>query len=98
MNTEELDDELDAFRECVIYLAEGCTHSEQTKKELSDLADKLEAAMDDEVRDDVKAVVLDLGELVLRATLLPPGTPIGDDLDLNLKLLVSALRGGTLLQ
>jgi hypothetical protein len=92
MNTRDLDDRLDALRTRAIYHVEGCGHSEQTKKQLSDLADKLEAAMDDEVPDEAKAAILDIGDLILRATLLPLGTSVADDLDLKLlKLLASGV-------
>jgi hypothetical protein len=51
--------------------------------------------MDGEVRDDVKAVILGLGSLILQAVALPPEPPV-DDLDW--KLFASNLRGITLLQ
>jgi hypothetical protein len=94
MNTGELNDELNALKARVVLLANGETHSEQAKNHLSDLVDKLEAAQDDQVPDDVKATALSIGELILNAMLLPPWTV--DDLDS--KLFGSILQGRVLLQ
>jgi hypothetical protein len=74
MNTKELDEELDYFRERITHLANGGMHSEQSKNSLLGVANKLEAAKDDRVPYDVKATVLSIGKLVLRAARLPPGT------------------------
>jgi hypothetical protein len=95
MNTADVDDQLHAFRECVRYIAERGPHSDEQKKKLAGLADALEAAMDGEVRDDVKVLIPDLGSLILQAVALPP-EPTIDDLDW--RLFVSVLRGSVLLQ
>jgi hypothetical protein len=50
------------------------TCSEQGKKSLLGVADGLKAAQDDQVTDNIKAMVLALGKLIVRATLLPDWT------------------------
>jgi hypothetical protein len=79
MNPKKLNDKLDALRERVI--AEGCRHSGRRKEQLADLAEKLEAAKNAYVPDNNKATVLDIGDLILRAALLPSGSIFGNDPD-----------------
>jgi hypothetical protein len=81
MNRKKLNDKLDVLRERVI--AEGCRHSGRRKEQLADLAEKLESAKHAYVPDNNKATVLDVGDLILRAALLSPGTSFGNDFDLR---------------
>ena len=94
MDTKELDEDLDYFRDRIIQLANGSKLSEQMKKSLSGVAGGLEAARDDQVPDNIKATVLSLGKLVVRAALLPDWTI--DEFDSN--LMGSILQHGTPLQ
>ena len=79
MNTKELDDELESVRTRVIE--EGCRTGGSREKQLEDVAEKLEAAKSAEVRDDIKASVIDCGNLILRANRLPPEYVFGNDND-----------------
>ena len=75
-------------------LVNGGTHSERMKIDLLDIADKLEAAQNDQVSDNKKATVLSLGKVVVRAALLPDWTV--DEFDS--KLIGSILQRAALLQ
>jgi hypothetical protein len=94
MNTRELNDELDYFRERIIQLVNGARVHQQMKNSLSEVADGLEAAQDDQVPDNIKATVLSLGKLEARAALLPDWTID----EFNSNLIGSILRRGTILQ
>jgi hypothetical protein len=94
VNTEELNVELDYFRERIIELVNGDTYSEQRKSILLGAADRLKAAQDDKVPANIKATVLSLGKLVVRAAQLPDWTI--DEFDSD--VLGSILERGTILQ
>ena len=89
MNTEELNDKLDSLRERVRCIAERDAGL-STRKGFQELMDNLEAATDAEVRNEIKATILELGELRLREAALPEGSIAA----LDLEILDRIRRGG----
>ena len=90
MNAKNLDENLDDLRDCILQ----ATTAGEISESILGVADKLEAAQHDQVPDEVKAAVLSLGRLALRAARLPAGSI--DEFDSE--PLASILQRGTLLQ